>query len=266
MPAKDSWSKTTWKLGVIWDVADDRLLYLTASTGFRSGGFNFGQTNPNKLYYEPEDLHAIELGSKNLFNDGRVKLNLSAFYYDYEDLQVFQLINDAAYVQNAAEAEIKGIETEFVFENENGITINGNLTIRENTKVTIRSKLPLEGGKTTVVILNGNLIMENNSELIITSYGMLVLEGSSKSNESTLNNSKITVSDCGSLYNANLDLQNTSCTLDFKCGVVINQLSIKNSKNSKLTTGDSKDSIPSIINGVILILLQIIWMVLAFLG
>jgi hypothetical protein len=147
-------------------------------------------------------------------------------------------------------------QAEFVFENENGITINGNLTIRENTKVIIRTKLPLVGGRTTTILLNGNLIMENNSELIITSYGSLTLEGSSTSNESTLNNSKITVSDCGILSFANLDLQNTSCTLDFKCGVGIIQLSIKNSKNSKLIIGDSsygavKDSkgpIPSFVD------------------
>ena len=133
VPAKDSWSKTTWKLGLIWDVADDRLVYLTASTGFRSGGFNFGQTDPDKLYYEPEDLHAIELGSKNLFNDGRVKLNFSAFYYDYEDLQVFQLINDAAYVQNAAEAEIKGIETEFLIQVSDQFQIDGHLSLLDAT-------------------------------------------------------------------------------------------------------------------------------------
>lgn len=127
-PVEGDWDKTTWKVAIDWTVAEDHLLYFIASTGFRSGGFNFGTTDPSELFYEPEDLLAFELGSKNRFFDERLQLNFSGFYYDYDDLQVFQLINDSAFVQNAAEAEIYGLEIEFVAEAFQGFRIDGHFS------------------------------------------------------------------------------------------------------------------------------------------
>lgn len=128
VPVKDDWSKLTWKAAIDWTVAEHNLLYFTASTGFRSGGFNFGTDDPSKLFYEPEDLLAFELGSKNRFFDEHLQLNFAGFYYDYDDLQVFQLIDNSAFVQNAAEAEIYGLEMELVAEAFEGFQIDGHFS------------------------------------------------------------------------------------------------------------------------------------------
>ena len=129
----ESWSKTTWKLGADWRLSDNNMLYATASTGFRSGGFNFGVAEPGRTFYEPEDLLAFEIGSKNLFYDDRLQLNLAAFYYDYQDFQVFQLIDDSAFVQNAAEAEIYGVEGDFVWSVSEGFQIDGQFSLLNAT-------------------------------------------------------------------------------------------------------------------------------------
>ena len=65
---------------------------------------------------EPENLISYEVGYRGLLLDGRARLSASAFYYDYQDLQVVQedLVNGIAvqnYV-NADEATIYGLELE----------------------------------------------------------------------------------------------------------------------------------------------------------
>ena len=109
---EDDWSETTWKLGLDWFINDNNMLYGTVSTGYKAGGFNFGVMGAES--YDPETVTAFEIGSKNRFFNDRMQFNASAFYYDYEDLQVFQVVNQTIVVRNAAEAEIYGAELEIV--------------------------------------------------------------------------------------------------------------------------------------------------------
>lgn len=76
----------TWKLGVEADVGPASLLYANVATGFKAGGF-FVASPPNNTF-APEKLTAYTVGSKNRFLDGRVQLNLEAFYWDYTDQQI----------------------------------------------------------------------------------------------------------------------------------------------------------------------------------
>ena len=109
---EDSWSDTTWKIGLDWHTSDTSMFYGSVSTGFKAGGFNFGVDSSES--YDPEKVTAFEIGSKNRYAEDRVQLNAAVFYYDYEDLQVFQVVNQTIVVRNAAEAEIYGAEFELV--------------------------------------------------------------------------------------------------------------------------------------------------------
>ncbi len=108
----DSWSDVTWKIGLDWYASETNMLYGTISSGYKAGGFNFGVEEAES--YDPEKVTALEFGSKNRFADNRVQLNATAFYYDYRDLQVFQVVNQTIVVRNAAEAEIYGAEFELI--------------------------------------------------------------------------------------------------------------------------------------------------------
>lgn len=108
----ETWSKATWRLGFDWQLSDDSLLYASISSGYRSGGFNFQADDPDTAIYDPEDLIAYEVGSKNRFLDDRLQLNLAAFYYDYKNFQTFQIINTALFIENAGEVSNYGIEAE----------------------------------------------------------------------------------------------------------------------------------------------------------
>ena len=126
---EDSWSSSTYKLGIDKYINDDRMVYATMSTGYKAGGFNFGVSSAES--YDPEELTAFEVGSKNRFNGGRMQLNASVFYYDYTDLQVLQVVDQTIVVRNAAEADISGAELEFVYAVSDNMRVDASLGLLE---------------------------------------------------------------------------------------------------------------------------------------
>ena len=64
--------------------------------------------------FEPEIINAFEIGSKNSFANGKIRLNLSAFYYDYKGLQLSRIVARTS-VNDNTDAEIYGAEAEAVF-------------------------------------------------------------------------------------------------------------------------------------------------------
>jgi iron complex outermembrane receptor protein len=121
--------KTTWRLGAEFDLAPSTLVYGTVSTGYKAGGFNDGclagpdcparvALPESTLVYRPETLTAYELGLKTRFWSNRASLNLSAYRYAYDNLQ----LSGVAMVQgvprfmiaNAGAASVKGLEVEGV--------------------------------------------------------------------------------------------------------------------------------------------------------
>lgn len=122
----------SWKASLEWDVADDSLIYVTASTGYKTGGYN---SDPDQSRFDEETVLAFEAGSKNQFNDGRLLLNGAIFMYDYKDLQVsgLRVINDAfgeferaINVQdNLDGADIFGAELEWVWLATSSLQIDG---------------------------------------------------------------------------------------------------------------------------------------------
>lgn len=112
----ESFNKFTWRIGAEYQVTPESLLYASLSTGFRSGGFNRQPTQPA---FDSETSTSFELGSKNDLFDGTVRLNLAAYYVEYEDLQVTSVLLDpdtgqslGSFFQNAAEADSYGLEVE----------------------------------------------------------------------------------------------------------------------------------------------------------
>ncbi len=107
---KETWEEPTGKIGLDYFVNDDSMLYFSFSTGYKSGGLNIN--SPDQATFEPELIDAWEIGSKNRLADNRIELNASAFYYDYDDLQLFSVTESAPFIQNAASSTITGLEIE----------------------------------------------------------------------------------------------------------------------------------------------------------
>ena len=108
------------KLGFQYHISTDANVYATASTGFKSGGFNGrvadGQLDP----YDEETLTSYEVGLKTKLWDNRIRLNTAIFYNQYDDLQVstFEATPGGGGLlpvfSNAGEATMQGAELELV--------------------------------------------------------------------------------------------------------------------------------------------------------
>lgn len=119
-----SFSAWTPKFGIQYQAGPRTLLFASFSKGFKSGGFDVGTANP--VPYAPEKLSSYEAGVKTTFADGRIRANVTGFYYDYSDLQVQQLVGIAVQTSNAASARIYGIEGELNFIIAGGFSIAAN--------------------------------------------------------------------------------------------------------------------------------------------
>ncbi len=131
---EQEWREPTGRLTVDWkpDLAftDETLLYFSYAHGYKAGGANppaagnvvyavdpdarraliqASATKPKT--FDPEFVDAFEVGAKNTLADGKVTLNLAAFYYNYKDYQI-SYITDRSAVNLNFDAKIWGLELE----------------------------------------------------------------------------------------------------------------------------------------------------------
>ena len=104
------WDDITPRLTLEYRSDDNSLLYATYTQAFKSGVINTGSLSDP---LDPETVDAFEAGYKWSAPDGSLSYALSAFYYDYQDLQI-SFVDETSTVTtiNAAKAENYGIELE----------------------------------------------------------------------------------------------------------------------------------------------------------
>ena len=135
----EDWDSFTGKFGVEWQATEDAFFYLSISEGFKSGGYQGLAANELIAItpFDPEEAILYEIGAKTEWFDNRLRLNTAVFFTDYTDLQILQLLveNDAPVgqtgqliTQNAADAEIQGVEIEFTIAPTDYLTIQGSYT------------------------------------------------------------------------------------------------------------------------------------------
>ena len=106
------------KLGLNYRPTEDWLVFASVSTAFKSGGFNAGFLDPSldfsNMPFDKEELTSFELGFKWANASDTIRLNTTAFYYDYEDLQALSFEGVSSFISNASDAEIYGAEFELI--------------------------------------------------------------------------------------------------------------------------------------------------------
>ncbi|RKF21758.1 TonB-dependent receptor [Altericroceibacterium spongiae] len=125
----DSFGKLTYRAILDHKITSNVLGYVSYSRGFKSGGYNLpepGDVNTVEAV-KPEVLDAYEAGLKTELFNGDLVFNIAAFYYDYKDLAV-SISTDRSIIQiNAAHADIKGLDFDFVATPYEGLRIAGGL-------------------------------------------------------------------------------------------------------------------------------------------
>jgi outer membrane receptor protein involved in Fe transport len=130
---EQDWAEPTGRLAIDWkpdlSFTDETLLYASYAHGYKAGGANpptfarvyyasgvvanllNAQSETRPKTFNAEFVDAFELGSKNTLFDGSLTLNLAAFYYDYKDYQISEIVDRSAFNRNF-NAEVWGLEIE----------------------------------------------------------------------------------------------------------------------------------------------------------
>lgn len=87
------------KIGINWQVSNDMMLFASANRGFKGGGLNGNFVfNPDALSeFDSETINAYEVGIKSDLFSKQLRFNGSAFYYDYQDAQLFNNAPDPVF-------------------------------------------------------------------------------------------------------------------------------------------------------------------------
>ena len=118
---EQDWDALTPRIGIEFTPNERVLWFLSATRGFKAGGYNgilFGAATELEAV-DPEFLWSYEGGVKATLADGQMRLNASAFSYDYTDIQLNILTDEQsmtrgfANVRNAGDATIAGLELEW---------------------------------------------------------------------------------------------------------------------------------------------------------
>jgi iron complex outermembrane receptor protein len=120
-----------------YKVTPDALVYASYAKGKKTGGFNTGlNVFPEQRVYQPEGTNNFEIGLKSDLLDRRLRLNLAAYYNDWNNQQA-ACQNPASaggsstnrtYTCNVAASEIYGLEMEVIARLTDFFTLAGNYT------------------------------------------------------------------------------------------------------------------------------------------
>ena len=117
------------KFGADWKVTPAILLYASATRGYKSGGTNYAATSLATAAFNPETIWSYEGGFKADLLSRRLRVNVTAFHYDYSNLQLqSQLVPGVVTILNAASAKVDGVEAEITAKLTHSFRIDANLS------------------------------------------------------------------------------------------------------------------------------------------
>ncbi len=121
VPVDQSTSKFTPRVAAAYKFSDDVMVFASATNGFKSGGWNArGTTAATNSAFGPEEAWSYELGLRSDLFDDSLRLNLTAYRLDVEDLQLLSGQPRAGggidfVTRNAGGLEATGLEAEITW-------------------------------------------------------------------------------------------------------------------------------------------------------
>ncbi|WP_191229322.1 TonB-dependent receptor [Aurantiacibacter xanthus] len=151
---KNSETAVTPKFGISWQATRDHLFYGTIAKGFRPAGVNArvpaqfcgpdlanigyvdGQGNPTQPgSYGSDSVWSYEVGSKNRLANGRVGIDVSAYYINWSNIQNSVFLPTCLYVfvDNLGDATSKGVDLAVDLEPIDDLRIGGTVGYNSTT-------------------------------------------------------------------------------------------------------------------------------------
>jgi outer membrane receptor protein involved in Fe transport len=127
--ATSSENPFTYSFSPRYEVSDTSSIYARVATGFRPGGPNVlppGVPPGTPGSYDSDSLTSYEAGWKSTGSTGKYSLDLSVYYLDWQDIQLFVVVNGVGINGNGGTAESKGAEFAFSVIPTDGLTLSLN--------------------------------------------------------------------------------------------------------------------------------------------
>lgn len=141
---------------ITWKATDNVMTYLAYKSGYKSGGFSnsginsaFSQNPTADLTFDEEQADGWEAGVKTMLAGNQLRLNFTAYVYDYTDLQVDFFRSDIfAFNTVTADAKTEGFEVaaEYAPDSVPGLVLHGEIDY--NKAEYVDSVMPCYQGQT----------------------------------------------------------------------------------------------------------------------
>jgi iron complex outermembrane receptor protein len=169
------------------------LLYVSYNRGAKAGGANppgigfsdqpfpgfsqpIVQLLPYPLTFKGETIDAFEIGAKNALLGGSLILNADAFFYNYKNYQVSQVVDETAVNQNF-NAEVWGAEFEGIWQATRHLRFNGNFGYENSSLGDGSMSYDFENrtqGNANYTILKGNEFIPSNCVVAVSYIAKLI--------------------------------------------------------------------------------------------
>lgn len=130
------------KFSLAFQATENMMMYANYGKGYRTGGFNQGETVRYDTSFKAEITDNYEIGIKNSYWDNRFILNVSGYYTDFSNQQLYALVLNGGTGQilignfNIAESESVGFEADMRIRASNWLDILGSYGASKSKIVT----------------------------------------------------------------------------------------------------------------------------------
>lgn len=119
----------TYTVAPRFEINDHTSVYARVATGYRPGGPNvipIGSPAGTPRTYDSDTLTSYEVGFKGETPNRRLALEVAAFYLDWQDIQLFAVVNQTGINTNGGSARVKGLEAAATARPIRGLTLTAN--------------------------------------------------------------------------------------------------------------------------------------------
>ena len=175
-----SYSRVTGRAVLDYKITPDNLIYASYSRGYKSGGINppLSPLFAVPTTFRPETVDSFEIGSKNTFGNGALRLNVTGFYYKYKDLQLTRIVARTSVNDNIS-ANIYGVEAEAIISPTPAFVINANFSYLKTEVAQDRlltNPRDVTGGRTDGIVVK-DLIAAYNCLVVPNEAGSTAARG-----------------------------------------------------------------------------------------
>ena len=121
--------RLTPSLTIEFDATDTTMLFASYKEGFKGGGFDVRGNSTAFFEFDEETVTAYEAGLRSDLLDGRMQFNATAYFAQYENLQISQFDGTIGFnVGNAGETEVAGIDLDTRIALTDALTLSAGLS------------------------------------------------------------------------------------------------------------------------------------------